>query len=277
MELHFYHFYNPFKSPTFWFVVNDPNNNYGNDSMSYDSMDDVDLYYQPLEPQWIAIFFFLVRLTIIVFGQFIGTKVVILMKREKGILSEVTILFMITQMVFHPILIFFELTVNLIHPVDEVMGPWVCYVAWLFYSFSTSIVLNYSFIAAIMRYIFVVHEDRVVQQGKEKVKRYFLYISVAVVIIVIIMRIIDGTSSLSFINKCYGRDHEVFLIETSSLAVLKRKFWDSAERQHQNLVDKLLDIAKRALKVLDSIQFLVLGFNITEAIIYKMIFSHLDR
>ena len=276
MKLHSYHFYNPFKSPTLWFFLNDPNNNYGNDSMSY-VMDDVDLYYQPLEPQWIAIFFFFVRLTIIVFGQFIGTKVVILMKRENGILSEVTILFMITQMVFHPILIFFELTVNLIHPVDEVMGPWVCYVAWLFYSFSTSIVLNYSFIAAIMRYIFVVHEERVVQQGKEKVKRYFLYISVAVVIIVIIMRIIDGTSSLSFINKCYGRDHEVFLIETSSLAVLKRKFWESAERQHQNLVDKLLDIAKRALKVLDSIQFLVLGFNITEAIIYKMIFLHLDR
>ena len=276
MELHSYHFYNPFKSPTLWFFLNDPNNNYGNDSMSY-VMDEVDLYYQPLEPQWIAIFFFFVRLTIIVFGQFIGTKVVILMKRENGILSEVTILFMITQMVFHPILIFFELTVNLIHPVDEVMGPWVCYVAWLFYSFSTSIVLNYSFIAAIMRYIFVVHEERVGQYGKEKVKRYFLYLSVAVVIIVIIMRIIDGTSSLSFINKCYGRDHEVFLIETSSLAVLKRKFWDSAERQHQNLVDKLLDIAKRALKVLDSIQFLVLGFNITEAIIYKMIFSHLDR
>ena len=276
MELHSYHFYNPFKSPTLWFFLNDPNNNYSNDSMSY-VIDDVDLYYQPLEPQWIAIFFFFVRLTIIVFGQFIGTKVVILMKRENGILSEVTILFMITQMVFHPILIFFELTVNLIHPVDEVMGPWVCYVAWLFYSFSTSIVLNYSFIAAIMRYIFVVHEERVVQYGKEKVKRYFLFLSVAVVIIVIIMRIIDGTSSLSFINKCYGRDHEVFLIETSSLAVLKRKFWESAERQHQNLVDKLLDIAKRALKVLDSIQFLVLGFNITEAIIYKMIFSHLDR
>ena len=276
MELHSYHFYNPFKSPALWFFLNDHNNKYGNDSMSF-VLDDVDLYYQPLEPQWIAIFFFFVRLTIIVFGQFIGTKVVILMKRENGILSEVTILFMITQMVFHPILIFFELAVNLIHPVDEVMGPWVCYVAWLFYSFSTGIVLNYSFIAAIMRYIFVVHEERVVQQGKEKVKRYFLYLSIAVVIIVIIMRIIDGTSSLSFINKCYGRDHEVFLIETSSLAVLKRKFWESAEQQHQNLVDKLLDIAKRALKVLDSIQFLVLGFNITEAIIYKMIFSHLDR
>ena len=101
MELHSYHFYNPFKSPTLWFFLNDPNNKYSNDSMSY-VMDDVDLYYQPLEPQWIAIFFFFVRLTIIVFGQFIGTKVVILMKRENGILSEVTILFMITQMVFHP-------------------------------------------------------------------------------------------------------------------------------------------------------------------------------
>ena len=276
MGLHSYHFYNPFKSPTLWFFLNDPNNNISNDSMSY-VMDDVDLYYQPLEPQWIAIFFFFVRLIIIVLGQVIGTKVVILMKRENGILSEVTILFMITQMVFHPILIFFELTVNLIHPVDEVMGPGVCYVAWLFYSFSTSIVLNYSFIAAIMRYIFVVHEERVIQHGKEKIKRYFLYLSVAVVIIVIIMRIIDGTSSLSFINKCYGRDHEVFLIETSSLAVLKRKFWESAEQQHQSLVDKLIEIAKRALKVLDSVQFLVLGFNVTEGIIYKMIFSHLDR
>ena len=180
-------------------------------------------------------------------------------------------------MIFHPILIFFELAVNLMHPIEEIIGPWICTVGWLFYNISTKIVLNYSFFAAIMRYVFVVHDDRVGRYGKEKVKRHFLYLYLAITIAQIVMKAVDGTSRLSFINKCYGRDHEIFLIETSSLSVLKRKFWTSAQNQDKTMLDLLLHMIKRIIKILDTIAFLALGFNLTEVIVYRTIFSHLDR
>ena len=91
------------------------------------------------------------------------------------------------------------------------------------------------------------------------------------------MKAVDGTSRLSFINKCYGRDHEIFLIETSSLGVLKRKFWTSAQNQDQTMLDLLLHMIKRIIKILDTIIFLALGFNLTEVIVYRRIFLHLVR
>ena len=275
MHLKHYHLYNPYKEPTFGFLWEDSKTT-GNDTIGQ-LVDDIDFYYQPLEPPWIAIIFFFVRLTIIFIGEIIGKKVVIMTREETGILSEITLMFISIQMIFHPILIFFELSVNLIHPINEIIGPWICTVGWLFYNVSTKIVLNYSFFAAIMRYVFVVHDDRVGRYGKEKVKRHFLYLYLTITIAQIVMKAVDGTSRLSFINKCYGRDHEIFLIETSSLSVLKRKFWTSAQNQDKTMLDLLLHMIKRIIKILDTIAFLALGFNLTEVIVYRTIFSHLDR
>ena len=275
MYLKHYHLYNPYKQPTLGFLWEDSKTT-GNDTIGQ-LVDDIDFYYQPLEPPWIAIIFFFVRLTIIFIGEIIGKKVVIMTREETGILSEITLMFISIQMIFHPILIFFELSVNVIHPINEIIGPWICTVGWLFYNISTKIVLNYSFFAAIMRYVFVVHDDRVGRYGKEKVKRHFLYLYLAITIAQIVMKAVDGTSRLSFINKCYGRDHEIFLIETSSLSVLKRKFWTSAQNQDKTMLDLLLHMIKRIIKILDTIAFLALGFNLTEVIVYRTIFSHLDR
>ena len=275
MRLKYYHLYNPYKEPTLGFLWEDSKQT-GNETFGQ-LVDDIDFYYQPLEPPWIAIIFFFVRLTIIFIGEIIGKKVVIMTREETGILSEITLMFISIQMIFHPILIFFELSVNLIHPINEIIGPWICTVGWLFYNVSTKIVLNYSFFAAIMRYVFVVHDDRVGRYGKEKVKLHFLYLYLAITIAQIVMKAVDGTSRLSFINKCYGRDHEIFLIETSSLSVLKRKFWTSAQNQDKTMLDLLLHMIKRIIKILDTIAFLALGFNLTEVIVYRTIFSHLDR
>ena len=275
MQLKYYHFYNPYTQPTLGFLWEDSKTT-GNDTIGQ-LVDDIDFYYQPLEPPWIAIIFFFVRLTIIFIGEIIGKKVVIMTREETGILSEITLMFISIQMIFHPILIFFELSVNLIHPINEIIGPWICTVGWLFYNISTKIVLNYSFFAAIMRYVFVVHDDRVGRYGKEKVKRHFLYLYLTITIAQIVMKAVDGTSRLSFINKCYGRDHEIFLIETSSLSVLKRKFWTSVQNQDKTMLDVLLHMIKRIIKILDTIAFLALGFNLTEVIVYRTIFSHIDR
>ena len=275
MHLKHYHLYNPYKEPTLGFLWED-SKPIGNGTIGQ-LVDDIDFYYQPLEPPWIAIIFFFVRLTIIFIGEIIGKKVVIMTREETGILSEITLMFISIQMIFHPILIFFELSVNLVHPINEIIGPWICTVGWLFYNISTKIVLNYSFFAAIMRYVFVVHDDRVGRYGKEKVKRHFLYLYLTITIAQIVMKAVDGTSRLSFINKCYGRDHEIFLIETSSLSVLKRKFWTSAQNQDKTMLDLLLHMIKRIIKILDTIAFLALGFNLTEVIVYRTIFSHLDR
>ena len=56
------------------------------------------------------------------------------------------------------------------------------------------------------------------------IKRLFLYFSIISPIIQFTLQALGGSPRLSFVNKCYGNDHKVFLIETSTLNILKRKF-----------------------------------------------------
>merc|ERR1712150_145261 len=111
---------------------------------------------------------------------------------------------------------------------------------------STKIVLYNSVIAAFMRYFFIIHEPKVESYGKEKVKRIFLYISVILPVFVTILMLVAASPRTSFINKCYGLDHKVFLVETSTLDVLQRKFLASGINDSRTFsVDYLITAGKK--------------------------------
>ena len=121
MGLKSYHFYHPFKNSSFAVLtegVGDPKNIAGY------VLSDIDLYYQPLESPFVSFTFFILKLISIFIGEGIGIKVLNMVKKEVGLLTDITKLFVISQMILHPILLFFDLTINLIYPVNEVIGDW---------------------------------------------------------------------------------------------------------------------------------------------------------
>ena len=268
-------FYHPFEQSMLGFLLNDQ----GDVSNSTTGLviDDIDLYYQPLEHPLVVISFFVLKLIVILIGERIGFKLILMIKKDRGILRSITLLFIVIQMVLWPLGILFDLIVNLVHPVTEVIGKWFCSGGWLLSNLGPFYVFNYSFCVAVMRYVFLVHEEWVWKYGKEKVKWRFLCTIIAMSSIQTLIKAVSGTSRASVINKCYGYHHKVFLVETSTLRVLQRKFWDTRDDSPLMFVDGFIYIFKNILKIVEAMLFLVMGFNISEGFIYRRLFSHLTR
>ena len=107
MELKSYHFYHPFKSSSFGILtpsLKDP------DNVTGFALEDIDLYYQPLESPSIFFTFFVLSLISVFIGEGIGMKVLTMLKKELGPLTQITKLFVISQMILWPFFLLLVLT-----------------------------------------------------------------------------------------------------------------------------------------------------------------------
>ena len=138
------------------------------------TIDEIDLYYQPVQNPTIGITFFLIRLPILILGILLNIKVLSLIKRETSVVNDVTKVSTYAQMIFWPIFLCFTTATDFVHPLNEILGEWVCDVGWLITYFFTSVFSLHSFIVALMRYCFIVHNDKFEKVlRKEKKKQYF--------------------------------------------------------------------------------------------------------
>ena len=277
MPQHNHHpFYRPFKDSSLGFFI-DPSADTKN--LIALNIEKIDLYHQPLEHPIIAVTFFLIKVLIIIIGEFYCFKLFSRIKNVKSTINTFILVFILTQMIFHPILIFFDLTVNLIYPVHEVIGYWFCTLGWFFYKMAAKLVLDNSFYVSLTRYLFIIHDKKIASYGKEKVKRCILSLYVLIPLIGIIADGLDSSklSRLSFINKCYGNDYKVFLIESSTLKVLKRKFWAFEVFEVDGIINTVFALVQRLLRIAKTSVYLITGFNITEGFFYYKTLSYINR
>ena len=263
--------YHPFLNKSFGFVLN------FSSSHTKNVVDEINLYYQPLPNPLVAVSFFFVKALVILIGEIIAIKFIKTMKKENGLLKDITMLFITWQTVFHPILASFDLINSLIYPAGDVFGSWICTLCWFMWGYGLRLSLYNSFLIAMLRYLFVVHEERVAAYGKEKVKNTFWYISVLLPLFHILLKIAEGSPTLSVINKCYGYDTKVFLSESTTLNVLKNNFWKTETTAINDAVDVFIAVTMKMIKLIESLILLVMGFNVSEFFIYVKIFSHLNR
>ena len=266
-------FYHPFQNASIgiWAEGDWPKN--GPDGFV---MDNIDMYYQPVQVPEVALTFSFIKLTIIIIGLFINIKLLISLKKENSTVNEVTTLFVWTQIIFYPVMLIFNTATDFIHPVDEIIGHWFCTLGWIIIEFCGYFTIFYSFIVAVMRHFFILHSSRVEEYGKEKAKKIFMFLMILFPFICVIWDATEELSILSYINKCYGNDHKVFLIETSTLDVLKHKFWNLTEHEKGGFLDSLFVVVRRISKLLKATVILVMGCNIFEAVIYYRVLSHLN-
>ena len=268
------HSYRPFSNASFY-VFTKPS--ISNHSLQGALINDIDLYYQPLAEPTTAFTFFITKLCIYLIGEFIGVKLLINLKKDNSILNHVTTFFVLTQMVGYPIALVFTTTNDFLYPANEVIGKWFCTLGWMSIMYCSYVSLFYSCIVAFMRYFFVLHSEKAQAYGKEKAKRNFLIMAVLAPLLCVIWESTERLHILSYINKCYGYDQRVFLIESSTLNVLKHKFWELNSFAHNGVVDLAIVIANRVSKILKAIVLIVLGANIVEGILYYKILTHMNR
>ena len=273
-----HNFYHPFKNTSIRVTIEE--NSVTKDQNGY-IIDEIDLYYQPVQNPAIGITFFLIRLPVLILGILLNIKVLSLIKRETSVVNDVTKVATYAQMIFWFTFVFFTTATDFVHPLNEIFGQWVCEFGWFITYFFTNIFTLHSFLVAMMRYCFIVHNDKF-EKGfrKQKTKRVFLILSLLIPLLMVIWGAISRSELdiLSYINKCNGKHHKVFLIETSTVDVLRRNFCEFDSYESPNFpFDQIADVIKRISCIARTAVLVVMVLNFTEIIIYYKIFSYMIR
>ena len=238
-------------------------------------LNDVNLYHQPvLEPQH-AFMLFLVRSSLVMFGGCIQAKLYLRIKQNEGILKENAQLYAANHLILWPTWLILVTVADFIHPPDRIIGNWFCMLGSFMFYLCGLIMAFHSLVAALMRYLFIVHEAKVKSIGISRMKKMFMALSFLVPLIVALWTSLDAPeiNAMSFINKCYGNGHKSFLIETSSLNVLKSNFCAFENYSESYIIQTL----RRLSCIGRTITTLFIGFNFVEAFLYYKMISHLKR
>ena len=274
------YFYHPFENTSFGVEISD-NYLWVPDYNGTNIIDEISLYYQPVQNPVVGIFFFLIRLPLVILGISLNLKVLDLIKKESGVANDVTKLTSTVQMILWPFWFLFTTSTDFMHPLNEIFGNWYCDLGWFMIYFCWNITSLNSLIIAMMRYCFIVHSDKFsMGDNKRKAKRFFLIISVIIPLIMVVWSGLEGSEldMMSFINKCYGKHHKTFLIETSTVDVMKRNFcaFDSYGTA-EGISGQLWTMLRRISCIGRTLVLILIALNFTEAIIYYATFSHINR
>ena len=243
------------------------------------TIDSLDLYHQPLQDPVIASISFTTRVAIIIIAEFIQAKVLVLIKKENGLVNDVARLYIISLMIGGPFLILFSSLIEFIHPASDVIGNWFCFVGSFMYNLCFYIMSFHSFVVALMRYFFIVHEQKVKKYGKEKVKRIFLFLSFLVPLALVVWNDLNfrELNAISVVNRCYGKDHKTFLIEASTSNATKPFLCKYEDFEKDAAYGELIPILRYVSCITLTFITVLIGFNLTECVIYYMTFSHIKR
>ena len=268
--------YNPFKGSSMGFLSDDLT---AKGHVTGFILSDIDLYHQPIEGPNIASFFLLLKLAVIIVGEYVNSKVLHLMKRQNGLLTEITTFLTYTLMIYCPLGVIFSTTVDFVHPINEVIGDWYCHSFSIFIDICGNLLLSHSMFCALMRYVFILHLEKVRCYGKDRAKRYFLILYVLYCLIGVAWERLEGPelSIIHNVNRCFGKDHKIFLLETSTLNVLKQRFWEYNISKIGEFYPDIIELLRCISKFLRMSIFCIMGFNVVEGILYWKMLSHMNR
>ena len=269
-------YYNPFTEPFLGSFVHS-SSFLTNDSRMI--LEDIDLYHQPVPGPIVAGLFSAGMVLILIVGLYLHLEILFMLKKEDSILKSITKTFVYAQMMLWSICILLINLTNFVHTLPSMVTNFVCPLIRFLMYLCVNLVTFHSFVSATMRYFFIVHTEKVNSYGKEKVKTIFHVLSILIPLTITIWKAMDGVEldAMSFINKCYGTHHKVFLIETSTLNVFKRNFCEMENYEELEGYDLLIALGKQIFCMASMATMLIMGSNISEGFIYYKLFSHMNR
>ena len=270
--------YNPYTNSFLGVFVN-------NDLDSIDTkteliLEDIDLYFQPVPDPVTAIIFLAIMTILIALGIYLHLKVLKMLKKENSLLKNLTRNFMIFQLISWPLSVFLLNITNFFHSFPSEISQWVCPILWFLIYFFLNLMTSHSLFSALIRYFFIVHNDRVQSWGKERTKKLFEVMSILMPLLVTLWKANDGSELyfLSFLNKCNGKHHKTFLVETSTLNVNKIGFCEIPDyHEMKDYGEVIIALSKNVICLTNAAMMILMGSNLTEGIIYYLTFSHMSR
>ena len=110
-------------------------------------------------------------------------------------------------------------------------------------------------------------------------KKLFIFLSIFLPLLIALWKQIDGSElhPISYVNKCYGKHDRVFLVETSTVNVLKKSFCAMETYDEGDPIALIIAMLKQLFCAASTITIIVIGSNLSEGIIYYKLFSYMVR
>ena len=263
--------YHPFTKSSLRFFLS---SKISNESSFHNSLDNLDLYHQPLDHPYTSVSLFIARLLFCVLGLLVLYKVFKMVRREKGLVNEVTQFYCLVMITNYPTWLLFATLNDFLHPLKDIMGQWICTLMRVVFYINFNVTIFQSFVVALMRYCFIVHEQKIRKFGKQKTKNIFLFLTIFFPILLITWGFIENQEIDTFklVNRCYGVDHKVFLAEHSTGKQLFCVF-----QKIDGQYGYILNIVRQITCTTKFLVTCVVGMNLSECLIYYKIFAHMTR
>ena len=158
----------------------------------------------------------------------IQTRTLKMLKRENGINTRMMEAQAKLHMIYWPSAIFLHALVDNIYPLSALTSPHFCAIMNMYLRFGVLSMTLYSFYAALLRYLYLVHEEIVAKFGKTKIISvlfWVYYLHTFLWSLWTLYIIVTGHFALTgrFFSRCYGSMDRVFLLEVSYPDVRSRQ------------------------------------------------------
>ena len=222
----------------------------------------------------------ILQILLYVIGVIINTKIVFRCwkTRENNKSWQLHILYSISFTIIYAFNIPFVLFTSCVPQLSIYTGEWMCYLAMILNSAGLVIMRSNSFMVAITKYIFVVHWDKALAYGHEKIQSILLTISVALVLPGVIANyVLKMYNNAGPVHNCFGAEHDEWKIKNASDDL--DFFWRISERNATKEQFKFTHVV-----LLQCFRGLTYGFygvpffsNLPEVFLYYKIFQKMIR
>ena len=246
---HPYPFYNPYSKPYLAFLIQSNNistkfgspNDNDDHNLPHENMymfSDVDLYTQPVQNPIIAFALVLpIQLVFAASAIFIQIRTLQMLKQEKSVNNRMMVTQAKIHILFWPLwVVTLTLTEN-VYPLSGFTTPIFCTVLRFCLYFCLFSFILYSFYAALLRYLYCLHTKKVNKFGKSKLIKiiYWMFYLHTLAWTLYTNFTSFSLDHIPLINNCYGNYHDIFLMESSRLNMVRRHFCALETGQGKNM------------------------------------------
>ena len=158
-------------------------------------------------------------------------------------------------------------------------GEWFCYVAAFIFQYSLHIITSNSFLIAMMKYVFIVHNLKVLSIGKEIVQKIFftiyLFLPLVFATIASIGKDFDSRSELI---SCFGLTQQtVATYNTTASGYQKFLLCQMTSLDKEILHGSTFYVMLQCLCIVKNSLVIIINTNVPEAFLYYKIFKKMKR
>ena len=155
---------------------------------------------------------------------FIQIRTMQMLSQENSVNNSIMVTQARIHIIFWPCMIIMNLATDSIYPLADIFTPLSCTVFSFYFWFCSFSMILYSFYAALLRYLCCVHTEWVNGFGMRKLIIIIYWSFYVHTIVWALYNILTSfeLDHIPLVNKCYGYDERIFLMETSRLKALQR-------------------------------------------------------